>query len=480
MEQGHIGSKEGRRERPAGRPSTRGRRRSLLAPAVMGVTLLLLAGACSSSRSNDAGGSTTTVKGKAAADSFGTLDTPCGSGDAKGATAQGVTDSSITIGYGDDAGYQPAPGLSHQMSDGMKAMIAWCNNQGGINGRKVVGDYFDAKVTEVNNAMTDACGKVFMLVGEGWVFDSGQETLRQGCNLPAVPGFAVSPQFANAPIMYQPVPNPADYVNVEIAAAFQKMFPDEIKKSAVVFADYAPTRDTMEKAVQSFPSFGFQFLDCPQVYGIAGESDWKPFAQSLKNCGAQVVYFVGSPYPNFENFLDAANQVDYHPIYITDANMYDQTFAAWNTNGYADKVYSRQTFLPLEEADQAPAIQQYIDAIKATGGEINQLGEQSTSAFLLWATAAKACGSDLTRTCVLDKLSKVDTWTAGGLHASGNPSTNMPTDCGLVLKLDGTKFVRAYPDGAGNFDCSPSYVAKLSGHVVDQAHLDANRVAQLQ
>jgi hypothetical protein len=197
----------------------------------MGVTLLLLAGACSSSRSNDAGGSTTTVKGKAAADSFGTLDTPCGSGDAKGATAQGVTDSSITIGYGDDAGYQPAPGLSHQMSDGMKAMIAWCNNQGGINGRKVVGDYFDAKVTEVNNAMTDACGKVFMLVGEGWVFDSGQETLRQGCNLPAVPGFAVSPQFANAPIMYQPVPNPADYVNVEIAAAFQKMFPDEIKKS---------------------------------------------------------------------------------------------------------------------------------------------------------------------------------------------------------------------------------------------------------
>jgi ABC-type branched-subunit amino acid transport system substrate-binding protein len=450
----------------------------MLAAIVMGVTFVLVASACSSGRGDS--GSNTTTKGTSASASFGTLDSPCGSGDATGTTAQGVTDTAITIGYGDDAGYQPAPGLSHQMSDAMKAMITWCNDQGGINGRKVVGKYYDAKVTEVTNAMTEACGQVFMLVGEGWVFDSGQETTRQGCDLSAIPGFAVSPQFSSGPDMYQPVPNPADYVNAEIAAAFQKMYPQEIKKTAVVFADYAPTRDTKDKALQSFPKFGFQFLDCPQIYGIAGESDWKPFAQSLKNCGAQVVYFVGSPYPNFENFLDAANQIDYHPIYITDANMYDETFAAWNTNGFADKVYSRQSFLPLAEADQAPAIQAYIDAVKASGGEINQLGEQSTSAFLLWATAAKACGSDLTRACVMDQISKVDAWTAGGLHAAGNPAKNMPTECGLVLKLTGTKWVRAFPDSAGSFDCDPSYVVKLTGPVVDQAHLDANRVAQLQ
>ena len=65
----------------------------------------------------------------------------------------------------------------------MKAMIAWCNDQGGINGREVVGNYYDAKVTEVTNAMTQACEEVFMLVGQGWVFDSGQETIRQGCGL---------------------------------------------------------------------------------------------------------------------------------------------------------------------------------------------------------------------------------------------------------------------------------------------------------
>ena len=52
-------------------------------------------------------------------------------------------------------------------------MIDWCNEQGGINGREIVGNYYDATITEVNNAMTQACGEVFMLVGEAWALDVG-------------------------------------------------------------------------------------------------------------------------------------------------------------------------------------------------------------------------------------------------------------------------------------------------------------------
>ena len=69
------------------------------------------------------------------------------------------------------------------MSDAIKAMIDWCNDQGGINGREVVGNYYDAKILDVNNAMTEACPKVFMLVGQGWSLDSAQEATRLGCNL---------------------------------------------------------------------------------------------------------------------------------------------------------------------------------------------------------------------------------------------------------------------------------------------------------
>ena len=96
---------------------------------------------------------------------FGTLDSPCGEGEGSGATDQGVTEDQIVIGYGDDAGFQLSPGLSHETSDAIEAMIAWCNEQGGINGREVVGNYYDAAITNVVNAVTQACGEVFMLVG---------------------------------------------------------------------------------------------------------------------------------------------------------------------------------------------------------------------------------------------------------------------------------------------------------------------------
>lgn len=41
---------------------------------------------------------------------FGDLPSPCGPGTASGATQTGVTDTSITIGYGDDAGFAQSPG----------------------------------------------------------------------------------------------------------------------------------------------------------------------------------------------------------------------------------------------------------------------------------------------------------------------------------------------------------------------------------
>jgi ABC-type branched-subunit amino acid transport system substrate-binding protein len=103
-------------------------------------------GATSSTGSGNTTGASTTAP---AGVKFGTHASPCGPGAAKGATANGVTDTSITIGYGDDAGYAAAAGLDKEMSDAVKPMIAWCNDQGGINGRKVVGKYYDAKALQV-------------------------------------------------------------------------------------------------------------------------------------------------------------------------------------------------------------------------------------------------------------------------------------------------------------------------------------------
>jgi ABC-type branched-subunit amino acid transport system substrate-binding protein len=439
------------------------------------------AGCSSSDRGDDdsASGATTTAPASTSAKTFGDLPSPCGKGDAKGATEQGVTDTAITIGYGDDAGFSASPGLDHEITDAMKAMVTWCNDQGGILGRQIDGRYYDAKVTEVNNVMTEACTTVFMLVGEGWSLDGGGEQTRVACGLPAVPAFAVSPEFAHGPGMVQAVPNPVDYVSTQNAAAIAAAFPAKIKKAAVMFGNYPSTIVTKDKVLASYPKFGFEFLPCPQAYNIAGEADYKPFAQKLKGCGAEIVYFTGSPAPYFENFLEAANQLDYHPLYMTDANFYDASFAKWNRDGFADDVYVRETFPALDQADKVPAIKDFLAIVDAAGGDASQLGEEAASSFLLWATAAKACGSTLTRACMAKELAKVQSWTGGGLHAETDPAANKPPACGLTLKLEGTKFVQFAPKEAGTLDCSPGFLQHVTGSMVDAAKLGPDRVSTL-
>src|SRR5690606_24633443 len=222
---------------------------------------------------------------------------------------------------------------------------------------------------------TAACDQVFMLVGEAWALDSGQEEARLGCDLPAVPTYSVSPEFANAPLMYQSVPNPADIFDSGHAEQLAELFPDEIKRSAVMFANFAATQDTKDKYLQAFPEYGFEFLDCPQEYNILGEPDWRPFAQKLKDCGAELVYYAGQPYPNFQNLLDAAAQIDYSPIWLVDSNAYLESFAEWNSSGNGDNVYLRSNFWPFEQAEHSPATQQYMDIVSASGGTVSQLGQ---------------------------------------------------------------------------------------------------------
>src|SRR5262249_32588697 len=156
-----------------GRPLSRTRCGTVVVAALVAA----LVGACSSSRgANPTGGQTATSAPTASAGAsttaFGDLPAPCGEGSAKKGSDPGVTSTSIKIGYGDDAGFPAVPGLDHQLSDAMRGMIKWCNDQGGINGRKVVGTYYDAKLTEVVNRMTDACKSQFFLVGQGWALDA--------------------------------------------------------------------------------------------------------------------------------------------------------------------------------------------------------------------------------------------------------------------------------------------------------------------
>jgi ABC-type branched-subunit amino acid transport system substrate-binding protein len=447
------------------------------------MALALVAAACTGSRTAGtaagagAGSSTTATTRHQAQASFGDLPSPCGPGDATGATDQGVTDDTIVIGYGDDAGFTVLPGLNHEIGDAVRAMVKWCNAQGGINGRQIDARYYDAKFTDAVNVVQDACRQVFMLVGQGWANDAAEEPTRLGCKLPEVPGYVVT--ATNAPLMVQGLPNPVDVNSSTWGRQLAEAFPDKVKKAAVMYGNVPASIDAKDKLVASFPKFGWQFLDCSQEWNVLGEADWRPFAQKLKQCGAEAVNFIGPPYPNFENLLEAAALAGYRPVWFADVNNYDPNLARWNTNGYGDNLYVRLPFVPFEEARDNRAMAQYVDLVEKNGGDIAPLGVQATSSFLLWATGAKECGSRLTRQCVMANLTKVTEWTAGGLHAETNPGGNLGPECGMLVKLQGTKYVRFAPERVNTFDCSPGDNVEIprTERVVAQAHLGPDRIS---
>src|SRR5262249_48199837 len=73
------------------------------------------------------------------------------------------------------------------------------------------------------------------------------------------------------------------------------------------------------------------------------------------------------------------------------------------------------------------------------------LGVQAFSAGLLFATAAKKLGSNLTRDGLLAELKKVHEWDGGGLHGVSDPGNNKPSTCFVMMEIQDSKFVRKYP-----------------------------------
>ena len=432
----------------------------------------LAAGACSSSRgssSTTTSGPATTAGGGAsttaapAGKMFGTLPSPCGPGTAKGATEQGVTDTSIHIAYGDDRGFSGSPGLDQEMGDAVKGMIKWCNDQGGILGRQIVGDFYDAAITQTTTVMQQACKTDFMLVGEGWALDEAAESIRVGCNLAAVPGFTVGPDVANGPMMFQAVPNPVDYLPASPYFEMAKLFPDLVTKYDFLHTTLASaTEVSYAKSQEAMTAAGWTNANCGVTINYGGEPDYKPFAQKYQTCGVKLIFNNLGAGPPLFGMLTAIDQLGLKLTYLMETNDYSTQLSSWNTSGIADNAYFRDAFIPLEEASQVPAVQQYLDAVKAVGGKVDQLGQQAASSFLLWATEAKACGSNLTRQCMLNNLSKVHNWTGGGLHAQADPGGNVPPQCGMLLKLTGTTFSQFYPKTLGQFDCDPKYLFKIS------------------
>lgn len=457
-----------------------------------GAVALVLIGAACGGNNRSGPSATTTSSGSAgstqttaapAGPTFGDGPLPCGpapAGQANAGGEKGVTADSITIGTGDDRGFVQTPGLNKEMTEAVQDLVKLCNAAGGINGRTIKLKTYDAAILQIQQVWTKACGdNLFFMVGEGMALDSNQEEIRLGCKLPAVPGYSVSAAFANAPLMYQPVPNPANVLVGEGALQVAKLEPAAIAKSATLAGNFSATQETRDKVVAGYPKLGYTFLPKTNFeYPIAGVPDWTPYIKQLKASGATFVYWSGEC-SNLLKAMQAAKLNNFKAVWQTETNHYEAKCAASNTDGAMDGLYIRMAFVPFEERASSKAVGDYLDMVQKNGQKPTQLGMQATSAFLLWATATQQCGAALTRQCVLDKLAAINTWTGNGMHAQTDPGKNGPPKCGMLMQLQGTKYVRVSPTTPGGYDCDPNSVVTVDTPAVRAAKLDANGVARV-
>jgi ABC-type branched-subunit amino acid transport system substrate-binding protein len=437
--------------------------------AVSLVVVALLAAACSRSGGTAKNvSSSTSVKSVVSGD-FGTLKAVCGPGTGKGATDVGVTDTSITVGTMADPGSSVQPGLDQELFDSADAFVGWCNAAGGILGRRLTVHKWDAKLFEVAPRMIDACQGDFTLVGNGEALDASGADQRVKCHLPEIPTYDVSKQASTAPLSVEPLPNP-DYTSGLYGPYrnLKQIDPEASRHYAMLSLQFQSVKDQGLKDRAAAEAAGYTTVYYDELPVVV--DNWRPYAQNLQNKGVQV-FTMESSSQMIAALFKAMDGIGYHPKYaIFNPNVYDPTFLANAGGALQGTVYAVTSFVPFELAATHPATKQYIDDLAkyAGGAKPKALGAQAWSAWLLFAESAKACGSHLTRGCLLDQARAVKSWTGGGLHAPSHPgdASAQTGECFTMIQASPTGFSvdrRVTTPNSDVFNCSPANVVRLPG-----------------
>ncbi len=391
----------------------------------------------------------------AAANVFGSLANPCGpagavasSGATGGAAAPGVTASEIHVStIADPGGLKP--GLNKGVHDSMKAFADWCNSFGGINGRKLVVDLKDAALTKYKDMVVQACSDSLALVGGIGVFDQLGAQDQVDCGIPNIPAAVVNPEAVGADLTVQPLPNVLGRYQTGTAQWVKATFPNAPPKSSSIYSAVPTTQDQAARLVEAYESVGFTFV-MRQSANI-NETNWGPIVVSMKNQDVRYMTLTSS----FEEIVPLQKEMaaqSYHPeVTELETNFYNSKYPASAKEQGADttNTFVRLTVWPFEEAQANPAMQQYLEILKqyVPDADPEELGVQAFSAGLLFATAAKAAGDNLTRETLYAELKKVHEWNGGGLHGTTDPGNNVPSSCFIMMKvdIDVPGFRRAYP-----------------------------------
>ena len=395
---------------------------------------------------------------------FGSLKAICGPGHATGATARGVTDTEIRVSTMGDPSNTVIPGAGQESFDVAQAFVTWCNAAGGINGRKIVLTKRDGKLFNIAAQVINACQSDFMLVGNANPLDAAGVKPRLACNLAQIPAYASSPEAAAAGeqvVIDSSVPQ----VAAGAWRALSKAYPAAFQAISMITVNGGGLDTFAERQRDALASIGDKVVNFQEA-PVTGPANWRPYAENANLSGAKAIITLS---PEISAFIRSLDDIGYKPqVLPLGVQNYNAGTIALAKSGILPPTYVSTTYWPFEAADQSAAVRQEIALIKTTSKLAPDFAhQQALDAWLLWAAAAKACGSQLTGACVIQHAGDQQDWTGGGIIApvDTHVGPGVLSQCFTLLKATPTGFVLAPQITKPNkdiFNCDPANVVTVS------------------
>lgn len=344
-----------------------------------------------------------------------------------------------------DAENTIVPGVNEDLYNASRAFVAWCNEAGGIGGRRIEITIRDAALTQARERMSDACGSDFALVGGGLALDGSAVETRVDCGLVDFPGFVNDTAARQSDLQVVATSNYSykDRIDVTRFRQIAAAHPDAITHFGTLLNSTlrGSGRGYLAQMADALEPLGYEYVYDGEFPGPPAVVDnWRPYVEEMRAAGVRVLDVYSSP-EIVAPLEQAMRDVGWYPdVIILPANNYAPAMVNDALRNSYVGVYTH----PFEEADDNPAVQQFLDIMDEHSPDWNReaLAVNAFSAWLLFAKSAGECGADLTRQCVVERGMANEDWTGGGLTVPfpiDTKATPEPVFCGAI--------VRAEPDG---------------------------------
>jgi hypothetical protein len=407
-----------------------------------------------------------------------------GSKEALDATEVGISPTEIRVGVIADTGSQIAPGLFQGAVDAVQAWAKYTNEkEGGLAGRKVVVDVYDSSLdpNKTRNAIIEACGKDFALVGTSALFVNNVDDLL-GC--PDADGNATG--LADFPVLNTEVVHQCSPVSHGInppiidcatkddvpqtyrgALGATDWYLKKYGKNALhgLFlypSDLKAAKNSQVPAFTAQQEAGITQDATFDVSGRAQQSAYTPFVQTIKDNQSTYARHGGNDAGVIALMKEAKLQgVDSVKVWDCSLQCYDQDILdAPETEG----LYVWTLFLPFDEANTNKMLKNYL---KYMGDKADGFGAQAWASGILFRDVVNQIveqdgENGLTRAAALKTVEGITEFDADGMLGTTNPGEKVPSPCYVLSQVKDGKFVRVFPKKKGTFDCKTDlYEIKL-------------------